>query len=277
MNRRSAVFAGVAGVAGLAVGVPLLSGASDQASDHQPSDAPGSVQPSPKASAARPPRTLRVMPLGASTTAGVGSSAFGGYRLPLGRLVAGQSRYAIDFVGSQARGPMADNEHEGHSGYTVDRIRAGVDRWIAAADPDVVLLHIGLNNLNRGGDPGQAADEAEDLVDRIFTLRPGVVVIMQGLVPSTPGSKDLDIAEPIAAYNRRLKKIEAREQGSGRHFRFVKAPWLTPAGRADASMPAELADGLHPNDRGYEKVADAFFGALEQAHSDGWFDGGRSG
>ncbi|WP_327253044.1 SGNH/GDSL hydrolase family protein [Streptomyces sp. NBC_01244] len=269
MNRRSAVFAGVAGLAGLAVAVPLLTAASDQ----NPTPAvPPSPTASPEASSGtRPPRTVRVMPLGASTTAGVGSSDFGGYRLPLGRLVAGHSGYAMDFVGSRAQGPMDDNEHEGHPGYTVGRIRAGVDRWIAAAKPDVVLLHIGLNNLNRGGDPDRAADEAEDLVDRIFTLRPGATVIMQGLVPSTPGSKDQDISEPIAAYNRRLKQIEAREQGAGRHFTFVKAPWLTPAERADASMPAELADGLHPNDTGYAKVADAFYGAMERAHADGWF------
>ncbi|MET9853863.1 SGNH/GDSL hydrolase family protein [Streptomyces sp. NPDC006450] len=268
MKRRSAVFAGVAGLAGLAVSVPLLTAASDQA----PAVAPPSPTASPEASSeTRAPRTVRVMPLGASTTAGVGSSDFGGYRLPLGRLVAGHSAYAIDFVGSRAQGPMADNEHEGHPGYTVGRLRAGVDRWVAAARPDVVLLHIGLNNLNRGGDPDQAADEAEELVDRIFTLRPEVTVIMQGLVPSTPGSKDQDISEPIAAYNRRLKRIEAREQEQGRHFKFVKAPWLTPADRADASMPAELADGLHPNDSGYAKVADAFYEALEQAHAARWF------
>ncbi|MCX4778793.1 SGNH/GDSL hydrolase family protein [Streptomyces sp. NBC_01264] len=273
MNRRSAVFAGVAGLAGLAVAVPLLTTASEEVpASMAPSFPKASPDASPGASSdTGSPRTLRVMPLGASTTAGVGSTDFGGYRLPLGRLVAGQSKYAIDFVGSRSQGPMEDNQHEGHPGYTVGRIRAGVDRWIAAAKPDVVLLHIGLNNLNRGGDPDRAADEAEELVDRIFTLRPGVTVVMQGLVPSTPGSKGQDISEPIAVYNRRLKRIETREQGEGKHFRFAKAPWLTPAERADATTPAELADGLHPNDTGYAKVADAFFEAMEQAHSDGWF------
>ncbi|WP_327306429.1 SGNH/GDSL hydrolase family protein [Streptomyces sp. NBC_01298] len=274
MNRRSAVFAGVAGLAGIAVAVPLLTPSSGKAAPAAmvPPFPTASSEASPGASsAARAPRTLRVMPLGASTTAGVGSSDFGGYRLPLGRLVAARPEYAIDFVGSRAQGPMEDNQHEGHPGYTVGRIRAGVDRWIEAANPDVVLLHIGLNNLNRGGDPDQAADEAGELVDRIFTLRPGITVIMQGLVPSTPGSKDQDISGAIAEYNRNLKRIETREQGAGRHFRFVKAPWLTPADRADATTPAELADGLHPNDTGYAKVADAFFEAMERAHSDGWF------
>ncbi|MGW1774989.1 SGNH/GDSL hydrolase family protein [Streptomyces sp. NPDC002104] len=272
MNRRSAVFAciaGVAGLAGFAAAVPLLTEGSGKAPAAKGPSLP--TAPSRDSSDPRAPRTLRVMPLGASTTAGVGSSDFGGYRLPLGRLVAGQSAYRIDFVGSRSQGPMEDNQHEGHPGYTVGRIRAGVDRWIEAAGPDVILLHIGLNDLNRGGDPDGAADEAGELVDRIFTLRPGITVIMQGLVPSTPGSKGRDISGPIAVYNRRLKRIETRQQAAGRHFRFAKAPWLTPADQADASTPAELADGLHPNGTGYAKVADAFFEAMEQARADGWF------
>ncbi|MFF1408323.1 SGNH/GDSL hydrolase family protein [Streptomyces sp. NPDC058289] len=271
MNRRSAVLAGLtglAGLAGLAATVPMLTKDSPQT--------PAGGEPSPEASpepssgTGRTPK-IRVMPLGDSTAAGSGSSGRAGYRLPLGQLLSGQSRYTVDFVGSQEQGPMADNQHEGHPGYTIDRIRAGVDRWIKTARPDVVLLSVGLNDLNQGDDPEHAADQAQDLVDRIFALRPAATVVMQGLVPSTPGSRGLDLTGSITVYNQRLKRMEAEQQRSGRHFGYVKPPWLTPVDRADASMPAELADGLHPNDSGYEKVAEAYFEALEQARSDGWF------
>ncbi|MFE2148277.1 GDSL-type esterase/lipase family protein, partial [Streptomyces sp. NPDC059456] len=226
------------------------------------------------ASAAGQLPAVRVMPLGDSISYGEGSSTLGGYRQPLRELVAGQSRYTVDFVGSLAHGPTADAEHEGHAGYTVGQVRSGVERWIPAAAPDVVLLHIGLNDLNQGADPDRTADQTRDLVDRIFALRPGATVIVQGLVPSTPGWNYQDLSQPIARYNQRLKELEAAQQQSGRHFRFVDAPALTPANRADAGHPAQMADGLHPNDRGYTELARAFFTPLDQARTAGWFTGG---
>ncbi|MFE4265240.1 SGNH/GDSL hydrolase family protein [Streptomyces sp. NPDC056883] len=272
MNRRSAVLAGLtglAGIAGITAAVPMLTKDSPQApAGGEPS--PDS-SPDPSSGTGRS-RNIRLMPLGDSTAAGSGSSGRAGYRLPLELLLSGQSGFTVDFVGSQEQGRMGDNQHEGHPGYTIDRIRAGADRWIRTARPDVVLVSAGLNDLNQGDDPEHAADQAQDLVERIFALRPEATVIQQGLVPSTPGSRGLDLTGPIAAYNQRLKRMETElQQRSGRHFRYVKPPWLTPADRADASMPAELADGLHPNDMGYEKVAEAYYEALEQAHSDGWF------
>ncbi|GAA5008689.1 hypothetical protein GCM10025734_51120 [Kitasatospora paranensis] len=146
---------------------------------------------------------------------------------------------------------MTDPEHEGHPGDTIDQIRAGVDGWLASSRPDVVLLHIGINDLNQNLDQAHAADRATQLIDRIFTDRPNVTVVMQGLIPTTPGWWNQDLSQPVAQYNGRLRQLEATEQQAGRHFRFVDAPALTPANRADATHPAQMTDGLHPNDAGY--------------------------
>lgn len=224
MKRRSAILAGLAGLAGLtglAATVPtMLTAASPK--DRAAGEA--SPQASPQPSGTEPPPQIRVMPLGDSTVAGSGSAQRVGYRLPLQLLISGRSGYTVDFVGSQERGPMADNQHEGHPGYTIDRIRAGVDRWIKTYRPDVVLLSVGLNDLNLGDDPELAADQAADLVDRIFALRPGITVIMQGVVPTTPGSRRQGLTAQIGTYNQRLKRMEGEQQAAGRHFRFVKAP-----------------------------------------------------
>ncbi|RST05608.1 hypothetical protein EF910_12465 [Streptomyces sp. WAC07149] len=226
------------------------------------------------ASAAPQAPVVRVMPLGDSITYGQGSSNESGYRLPLQGLAAKQSRYALDFVGSLEHGPMPDSAHEGHAGYTIERIRAGADRWLAAAQPDVVLLHIGINDLNQGADPGQAADQASALVDQVFAARPGVTVVMEGLIPTTPGWNHQDLSQPVARYNQRLKQLEAAKQQAGKRFRFVDAPALTPTDRADAGHPAQMSDGLHPNDAGYAHMAQAFFTPLDEAYSARWFTGG---
>ncbi|MFC5188099.1 GDSL-type esterase/lipase family protein [Actinomadura harenae] len=138
---------------------------------------------------ARPP--LRVMPLGDSITAGYGSSTQAGYRLPLWNLLAGKSSYTVDYVGSWQSPGVADPDNEGHGEARISDIRSSIDGWLNAANPDVVLLHIGINDLDhdRAPDKQAAATRAStaftDLAERIFSDRPGVTVLVQGLIPTT--------------------------------------------------------------------------------------------
>lgn len=180
------------------------------------------------------------MSLGDSITAGVGSSTGGGYRLPLWRQLAGQE---VDFVGSEQGGGIEDPDHEGHSGYMIDQIRARIDGWLGQAQPDVVLLHLGINDLDRGDRLG-AADRLVALVDQIKRDRPGITVIVQGLIPTTGRLE----GEAIA-FNAMVRS----ETGS-HGFSWVEPPEL------DGS---EMADRLHPNDRGYERMAEAFVRSLD--------------
>ncbi|HEY3479798.1 MAG TPA: FG-GAP-like repeat-containing protein [Streptomyces sp.] len=205
---------------------------------------------------------LRVMPLGDSITWGVGSATTSSYRAPLWNLVAGQSRYAVRFVGSQASGTLPDPSNEGHSGYIIQQIRDGVDGWLAGARPDVVLLHIGVNDLNRGIDTAHAPDRFADLIDRVFADRPGITVLAMGVIPTSPG-----LESAAAAYNASIKALAGPEQQAGKKFRYVEPPALT---------SAEMVDHLHPNDAGYLRMANAFSPALDQAFTDRWVTGGRA-
>jgi len=179
------------------------------------------------------------MPLGDSITAGVGSSTGGGYRLPLWRQLAGRANVQVDFVGSERGGAFEDPDHEGHSGYMIDQIRARIDGWLAQAHPDVVLLHLGINDLDRGDKVG-AADRLIALADRIKRDQPDVAVIVQGLIPTTGG-----LQGDATTFNAQVR--------AGRQYVYVEPPELT---------PEEMADRLHPGDRGYERMADAFADAL---------------
>ncbi|WP_344469886.1 SGNH/GDSL hydrolase family protein, partial [Kitasatospora kazusensis] len=205
------------------------------------------------AGAARP--VLKVMPLGDSITAGYQSSTGAGYRLPLWNLAAAQSRYTMDFVGSQSSPGVPDPDHEGHGGYMIDQIGAGVDGWIGAANPDVVLLHLGINDLDRGTDKAHASDRLSALVDRISADKPGVTVIFQGLIPTTPNLQSL-----IQDFNSKVQAMVPAKQAAGEKFRYVDAPALT---------SAEFADGLHPNDQGYARMGQVFYNALDKAFTDG--------
>ena len=41
-----------------------------------------------------------------------------------------------------------DQNHEGHSGWTADQIQSNVTAWANLNKPDVVLLHIGTNDIS---------------------------------------------------------------------------------------------------------------------------------
>jgi lysophospholipase L1-like esterase len=178
------------------------------------------------------------MPLGDSITAGFGSSHGGGYRLPLKR----EAGNRIDFVGSGHGGAFVDSEHEGHSGYTVDQIRDGIDAWLSQAQPDVVLIHLGINDLDRGDKPS-APTRLAALVDRIHADRPDVDVIVQGLISTTAG-----LQREAQAFN-----ADVRQVAGGHDFRWVEPPALA---------AGEMVDGRHPNDEGYERMAQGFYAAL---------------
>ncbi|MFF7633882.1 SGNH/GDSL hydrolase family protein [Kitasatospora sp. NPDC008050] len=209
------------------------------------SSVPAQAAPAPRDT----PPVLRVMPLGDSITVGVGSQSQAGYRLPLWQLITGQSRYAVEFVGSQRDGSFASPWHEGHSGWMIDDIRDHVDGWLAAQHPDIVLLHIGINDLDRGTDKDHATDRLQALVEQIFTDRPGITVILQGLLPTTGG-----LQTQVRRFNRQARTLESTERELGNQLSYVTPPALT----AD-----EWYDRLHPNDRGYDRMALAFFGTLD--------------
>ncbi|MFE9422170.1 GDSL-type esterase/lipase family protein [Kitasatospora sp. NPDC006697] len=195
----------------------------------------------------RPP-VLRVMPLGDSITVGVGSRDGAGYRLPLWEMAGRQPLFTLDLVGSQQGGRFPQARHEGHSGWMVADLTARVDGWLAAARPDVVLLHIGINDLDRGPDKAHAADRLAALLDRIYTDRPGVGVLLLGLLDTTAG-----LEQPAREFDRRAELLSTAEWRLGRDFTYLAPPELT---------PAEFADRLHPNDLGYRRIAARFFQAL---------------
>ncbi|MDI5970879.1 FG-GAP-like repeat-containing protein [Streptomyces sp. SL13] len=202
---------------------------------------------------------LRVMPLGDSITWGVGSATTSSYRAPLAGLVAQQSQYTVQYVGSQSSGTLADQANEGHSGYVISQIRDGIDGWMSAARPDVVILHIGINDLSRGVDVANAPARLADLVNRIYTDRPGTSVIMLGLIPTTP-----NLGSQVATYNAAAQQLQGTEQGAGQKFLYVDPPALT---------SAEFSDTLHPDDAGYARMAQAIYPALNQVFSSGWATG----
>ena len=89
---------------------------------------------------------IRIMPLGDSITRGNQSNSELGYR---GKLQKKFNPAAFKFVGSEVYGLM-DGEplyHEGHPGMNASFIENHIKGFLEENNPDIVLLHIGTNDL----------------------------------------------------------------------------------------------------------------------------------
>lgn len=200
---------------------------------------------------------VRILPFGDSITYGVGSSTVSGYR---GALQANLDRWGrrYRFVGSRASGSMAQPANEGHPGWRIDRLADIERRTILDYAPNVVLLHIGTNDIKANLDLDTAPEKLRRLIDAIDRDAPGVTVLVGSLMGTTWSDA---IDANMMTFNRRASALVETMRAAGRKVAWVDMGQVT---------TADLRDGLHPNDTGYAKMADAWTVALGRASAAGW-------
>ncbi|GGL06546.1 hypothetical protein GCM10012284_46020 [Mangrovihabitans endophyticus] len=221
----------------------VASGAGPVAVTARPDASAAGTKRTPARGAGRP---VRIMPLGDSITAGIGTATYDSYRRDLyDRLVA--AGVDVDFVGSQHAGTGADNDHEGHSGWTIARIAGNVDGWLRRYRPDVVLLHLGTNDMRSDQRARGAQDRFAVLIRRIRHQVPGAQIMVAKLIGSSKEANQ----RRIDTFNDALTDI-VRAAGARVHL-------------VDQSSVHGLSmrDTLHPNDYGAAQMAWNWYRALE--------------
>jgi lysophospholipase L1-like esterase len=199
----------------------------------------------------------RIMPLGDSITLGVN----GGYRNRLYTRLAGLA-CNVGYVGTlfdqYALAP--DKDHEGHSGYAIADIVREANPWLAAQTPDYVLLMIGTNDVAWWSvmNADELATSHAALVDQIRAARPNAWIVVSSIAPLEPANLpplDRDRAQFGREFNAAVKsRIDARI-AAGEKVRYADV-------YARLTV-ADLYDGVHPTQVAHDKVADAWYGALE--------------
>ncbi|KAH8586344.1 hypothetical protein B0O99DRAFT_702959 [Bisporella sp. PMI_857] len=194
--------------------------------------------------------TLRIMVLGASITWGAGSSDLNGFRYALrSALVAGGN--PVDMVGSVNNGNMGDNQVEGWPGAIISDLSEKADNTLPQR-PNVVIIQCGSNDMSRNIDPPGAAARMGALVDKILAVVPETLILVTGLMPmSNNMANDLS----VNIYNPGLRAMvnEKSEEGKNVWFVDMNDGYIT---------LSDLADGLHPSDGGFLKMARLYYDAL---------------
>jgi lysophospholipase L1-like esterase len=208
------------------------------------------------------------MALGDSITFGTGSSSGGGYRDRLFHLAHAAGK-TLAFVGSMQNGPSVvdgvafPNQHEGYPGYTIGDPRSslpGLAQLVVAEmakhRPDIITLMIGTNDVNVQLDLRNAPKRLGRMIDEIVLADPNVLLVVAQIVPSTSDTLNAWIEK----YNAGLSTLVRERTAAGKHVALVD---MYGAFVRDAGFKtALLSDDLHPNDAGYERMAETWYATL---------------
>jgi lysophospholipase L1-like esterase len=194
------------------------------------------------------------MPLGDSITQG--NTRVNSYRRSLWQLFANAGLRA-DFVGSETDNhegrppdPDFDLDHEGHWGWRADEIDAQIDAWARAHRPDLVLVHLGTNDVFDGEDNASTIVELRAIVSKLRAVNPRVSVLLAQIISVTP-----------AAPNRQILDLNRRIRDLGPLLTTPESPVVIVDQHTGFDAERDTFDGVHPNAEGEAKMAAAWFAA----------------
>ncbi len=200
--------------------------------------------------------TIKIMPLGNSITQL--NSSYNSYRRPLWHLL-NDAGYDFDFVGSTDKNydnvsppdPDFDMDHEGHWGWRTDEVLAGIDYFLTLNVPDIVLIHLGSNDLVQGESVSSTISEVEQIIDELRDANSNIHIYLAQIIPLTL----FDIGAEIIAFNSAISDL-ADDKHTSQSPIVVVDQW------DGFNVSEDTFDQVHPNESGEEKMATKWFAAL---------------
>ncbi|KAM5381701.1 hypothetical protein ACJZ2D_002921 [Fusarium nematophilum] len=205
---------------------------------------------------------LRILPLGASTVFGVGSSTGNGFRKPL-RDALRFDGWEVNMVGTKKNGDMADADNEAESGAVVDGVRENLQNSLPYK-PNLVVINAGTND-GRNNDlndevVNKTGERMEALLGDIWAADDmAETCVLLSTLLATDGEKDANRKN----INQQYRDLAVKLYTSGKCI-FVAdmdPPNMDPPWIPDDLIP----DGIHPNDEGFKKMAAVFYKAFNLA------------
>jgi cellulase/cellobiase CelA1 len=206
------------------------------------------------ASSAAQTAPVRIMPLGDSITGSPGC-----WRAILWNMLINAGYTNIDFVGTQPPqgcGVPYDGDNEGHGGALATGIvsQNQLPGWLAATNPDIVMMHLGTNDVWSGISTTAILSAYTTLVNQMRANNPNMKILVAQIIPMNPancpacgqGVVALDNAIPgwASAHTTAQSPITVVDQWTG------------------FSTATDTVDGVHPNDSGNQKMATKWYQAL---------------
>jgi lysophospholipase L1-like esterase len=208
------------------------------------------ASPPPKARAA----AVKIMPLGDSITGSPGC-----WRALLWNMLQNGGYTNIDFVGTlppQGCGIPYDGDNEGHGGILATNManQNQLPAWLSATNPDIVLMHLGTNDVWSNIATNTILSAYSTLVDQMRANNPSMKILVAQIIPMNPSSCST-CAQGVINLNAAIPAW-ASSKTTAQSPVIVVDQWT---GFDDST---DTADGVHPNDSGNQKIANKWYSPL---------------
>src|SRR6185503_12669888 len=152
-----------------------------------------------------------------------------------------------------------DGNNEGHGGFLATGI-ANQDQlppWLAATSPDIVLMHLGTNDLFNAANTTEMVLAAySKMVGQMRANNPNMKILVAQIIPmytATTGCTDC---------YQRVINLNAAIPGWAAGLRTSQSPIIVVDLWTGFDTTTDTSEGVHPNNAGFQKMADKWFPAL---------------
>ncbi|MFD3003579.1 PA14 domain-containing protein [Pontibacter toksunensis] len=220
------------------------------------------------------------MPLGNSITQG--TSTYPSYRYALYERLT-EAYIDFSYVGSRTSDaspnlitplescPKEPTEfpplaHEGHSGWRADQIINGNSNypsegkladWLQGYTPDVVLMHLGSNDMFHYHTVSSTVTELREVVRILRQDNPNVTILLAQIFPADPAKVGVMAADNVKLLNKEIASL-------AQELNTTTSPILLVDQHTgfDPTPGADSYDGIHPNLQAEYQMSERWFKAL---------------
>ena len=201
--------------------------------------------------------TTRVMPLGDSITGSPGC-----WRALLWSRLQAAGITEVDMVGTlpaQGCGAPHDGDNEGHGGILATNMASAnqLPPWLSATTPDVVMMHLGTNDVWSARTNQQLLGAFTTLVNQMRAQNPYMKILVAQIIPMD--------ARACAACAQRVIDLNAAIPAWAAGLSTPQSPITVVDQWTGFDTVTDTGDGVHPNDAGNRKIAERWYPALVAA------------
>lgn len=199
----------------------------------------------------------RIMPLGDSITGSPGC-----WRALLWNELQRGGFTDVDMVGTlpaQGCGVPYDGDNEGHGGILATNMANAnqLPPWLAATSPDVVMMHLGTNDVWSGRTNQQLLGAFTTLVNQMRSQNPSMKILVAQIIPMD--------ARACAACGQRVVDFNAAIPAWAAGLSTAQSPITVVDQWTGFDTTTDTGDGVHPNDAGIRKISERWYPALAAA------------
>ena len=203
---------------------------------------------------------VKIMPLGDSITGTPGC-----WRSILWNRLQSSGYTNIDFVGSQTGMTCTlpfDSDGEGHGGILAVDIANNnqLPPWLTAATPDIVMMHLGTNDVMNGPKTvAQIIAAYTTMVGQMRANNPNMKIIVAQIIPLYTAT-----TQCTACYQEVID-LNAAIPAWAAGLTTAQSPITVVDQWTGFDTTTDTNEGIHPNDAGNQKMSDKWYPAVVAA------------